>query len=328
MVKWKQYDIYLLLGSLFVFSCGIGLLHIGKKDKQEPTIKTLLDVENISSQSNNFLDESSQFIQNLSSQELIQYLRPFLASRSIEKIVDELKGIPADRMVPIARLLTTQNNIPLLPLDKKELLQEIAALYTDEQQQALILDLFLENKELLKGKSLFVIAAEVPVKNTLPVLINWYNKVKSRKDVPEDLRTLITNAYQHAIDENKVELFSRLQKYIPLQEDQATQLLWRTVEENKSPEFIALLKAAQANLDSIKDKKTPLIEAVLNQNYKLVDALLTAETKVNFVPDDVTGSALQNLLRRTTTFEREKSYNKIRANIQIEELLRNYGARE
>lgn len=331
MVKWKQYDIYLLLASLFVFSCGLGLLHVGKKDKQAAAIKTLVDAQTDGAieKKSEYADDSISFILTLNNEELIKYLRPFLASRSVEKIVSELKGISSERILPIVRLLITHANIPLLLLDKKELLLEVAALYSKQEEQEAILKLLLENKELQKGRSLLAVAAELEMfEKTIPVLINWYNKVKNNKDASDFIRTLIMDAYTYAIDEDKVNLFARLQKFVPLQKNEATELLWRVVQKNRSSEFIPLIKAAQADFDAIKNQKTPLIEAVLNQNYALVESILKAGAKVNLVPHDETGSALQNVLRKTTVFEQEKNDEKIKNNIQIEELLRHYGARE
>lgn len=302
-LKLKQYDIFLLLGSLFLLSYGLSLWHTEKTPAL--TLATSVDT---AQQAHNILN-------TLKNTEIIDYLKPFTLSRSVEKIVATMEGLSAQKAAEIARLLIT-NTPSLQVLDKKELLLGLMLLYKTRQEQELFLNLFLQESKMAEGVPLLVVASQGRLQKAIPTILQWQKQVvSSASAVPDFIKNLVANAFKHAVATNDLDLFTKLKNAgLTLEQSFANELLFDVVKENKNNQFVAALVAMGANVNAVLDKKTPLIIATLGNNINLVNVLLAAGADVNQIPDDATGSALQNAL--------------VLKYVDVELLLREHGARE
>ena len=306
-MKLKEYDIFLLLGSLFIFSCGIGLWHDGKTIHQTRVPLALsVDV--------NAVPENS--LQTMEMSNVLRYLQPLTSSRSVEKIIETMKGLTAKRAVDIAHVLINDAKGSLRLIDKKELLLGLALLYPEAADQDLILNLYVQDAQLHSGKPLLVIAAQELYRADVPIILAWAQRMQTTLPVvPQVIKRIVADAFSYAIKHNDTKLFARLvQAGVELDAPLATALLWQVVDKTKDAAVVPLLVAAGANLNEVKNKKTPLIQAVMNGNKDAVEALAKAGADVNLMPDKAVGTALQNAL--------------ITRNVAIELILRNYNARE
>lgn len=322
-MKWKQYDIFLLLGCLFIFSCGISWLQLGKKG-QAITMQTLVDAAQlVVSQKNN---GNETILSSLTDNEILIYLKALIASRSVEKIVSNLNGLSLDKVLRIYDLIVKQKSSPLLPIDKKELLILLAATFLDRTDQDAILQYYLAHDVLHTDGPLLVTAAHLDGhKILIPMVYGWYQRALNQ----EDFQKIVDHTYLHAIQKDEINLFKRLlEDRIPLSADLATRLLWEVVNAKKNPSFVRLLADYKADLDAIENGFTPLIRAATMNNYPMVEALLKAGANPNVIADDAIGSALQSVMRLVLDKSKKGHDKAISRLIEIELLLRHFGARE
>lgn len=323
-MKWKQYDIFLLLGCLFLFSCGIGWFHVGKKG-QQISLQTLVDVaQTVINQQSRGQDT---ILSELSDEEILIYLKVLIASRSVEKIVDNLKGLPVEKALHIYTMIAQQGSSALLSWDRKELLVLLAASYIDQAEQDAVLSASERLAELQKDGPLLVTAAHLDDYRTLiPLVYGWYK----RTHTPSQVEEMTAKTYEHVIAKNASDHFKRLVEYgVPITQKMATRLVHYVVDNKKDAQFITLLSAFNPDWNNHgPDGVTPLIKASRDSNYSLVDALLKAGVDPNFRANDLIGSALQNVMRLVLNKDSKKDVYEIRKLIEIELLLRSYGAFE
>lgn len=284
-MKLKQYDIVLLLSSLVIFSCGIGVWQNGKsKVASRIPISYAVDIAGA----------AQNALADMTDEEIVDFLRPLGLSRSVEKMADTLKGIPAERAVRIARLLINDQKIGLRKLDKKELILALAIAFNETLDQDMLFDIYLSEPSLHIGRPFLVIALADYYRVHLPLILEWVNRMNKRTPAPTPTKTMIYDSYQYAIDHNDAQMFALLVKQgVPLDSSAATRLLWHLVEQKKTAALIPILVAAGADVNHVQHKKTPLIQAVQNASEQMVQELITAGADVNKAPDKSVGTPLQ-----------------------------------
>lgn len=284
-MKLKQYDIVLLLSSLVVFSCGIGVWQSGKsKSSYRAPLSLAVDIAGT----------AQNALEDMTDEEIVTFVRPLGLSRSIEKIADTLKGIPADRAQKIAQLLIKDPHIALRTLDKKELILALAVSFSNPSDQDKLLDLYLGDPLLHTGRPLLVIATADYYRAHLPLILEWIDRMSKRTPTPTPIKTMIYDSYAYAVDHNDTHMFALLVKDgVPLDAADATDLLWHLVEQKKTAALIPILVSAGADINQVKNKSTPLIQAIKNGGEDTVQALVTAGADVNKAPDKTVGTPLQ-----------------------------------
>lgn len=238
-------------------------------------------------------------------------LQHLIASRSVGTIVQMLQGVSAERSLSLAHMILASKNTALTREDKAQILLGLVQNNsTDIKKQYLLLDMLKQFRDLKKDKPILISAIHSEYAGAIPVILAWM------KDRNLD-ELSIFNAYNYAINKNDVAGFAKLGGYgVSITQTQATQLLQHVVTQKGLPEFIPLLVDLEANIDVASHGKTLLMQAVLQNNSSLVEALLKAgaHKNINKIIDPKVGSALQLAI--------EKSYT------DIDIMLRNYGARE
>lgn len=323
-MKWKQYDILLLLGCLFIFSCGIGWFHVGKRT-QSMSLQTLIDIAQVTSEQQG--DALRTNLETLTDTEIIMYLKVLIASRSVEKIVDTLIDIPIDRAIKIFKLIVEQPSTALLPWDKKELLVLLASTYKNQKDQDALLRLSQEMPLLQADGPLLITSAHLDDHKTLiPLVYNWYKRTATAQEVEHT----IARAYHHSIKKNAPELFIRMaQSGVPISTQLATDLVHQVVTSNTNPVFISLIAPFKPDWNGVNaQKRTPLIEASMKAQYEMVQALLQVGVDPNWMPDPLIGTALQNVMKLILSKDSSKDAADIKKLVDVELLLRNNGARE
>ncbi|HSW73785.1 MAG TPA: ankyrin repeat domain-containing protein [Candidatus Limnocylindria bacterium] len=346
MMKRERSGISLLLGLLLAFSMAVGLVHSVKTSGVVPekvveaaqitatsaepapspsfTVPELPAVPQPQAPSPASAQPTAGGLATVSVDEAIEILKPLLSAQGIQKAVDVMRDIPAS--VAVSLLQKILHNKLVSPDKVLQVLAGVALHYANPQEQAVIFDLLLHEKDLLRGTApLYHVAQSSFVAAVAPFLA-WAQK---KQQLPQDqaavLRALAYDACAYAIKENDYKTLNALLKHgVSLSPDMATQLLWQAVAGSKKVKIAKLLIAHGAQVNHAKEGKTLLIKAIENHNLGLVKALMAAQADPNLIVLPAVGTALQVLL------ELQRSGGKAKAEklIKIEEFLRSHGARE
>ena len=276
---------------------------------------------------NQLVASEPTILATMSAPDIIMYLKPLTTSRSIPTLSESMRGLTAARSAEIIQILLDETASQLLPDDVKALILNVAVDYADVKDQDLILDLYLKNKYAQQSLPLFAVAAQLPRFNLIvPMLIRWQKNAHQADGLPADM---ILVAYEYAVKKDDPLIIKNLlQAGATVTPDQATRVLWQAVRENKNSNFITLLAKQAADVNSVENNMTPLVQATLNLNSQLVASLLQAGADINKSPADQTGTPLQNILVIGSRAAQEKRKDIAQKAVQLELFLREQGARE
>ena len=329
MKRQRYTEIIVILSSLFIVGGTISFLYDTKKEVNttQTNIDASVGVEN-TEQDNNLLlppppvmqveEQADQteavIVQDIN--HLRKYVNPLIAANNILEVAHIMRGNPADFIAKQAELLIDGKGILLRHESKVQLILALANNYDTLQEESTIFNIFLINKQFFidsKNSPILFVAASPLYAMVIPDLLAW---AKNSENIYAGLhKKIINDGLKYAITHNGVaQLNLMLENGAPVGPAKATELLWSVVSQNKSAQFIPLLKKCGANLEDVENKKTVLIQAIINNNKEMAQALLDAGASITTIPDSATGSPLQQALLNKRT--------------EIELLLRKRGARE
>ncbi len=315
-------EIIVVLSSLFVISGVISFLHGIKQETI--TTQTHIDTETGEQsllppppllQPQDMTDQTTTLVlDNINS--LKKYISPLIAANNIQQIAEIMKNNPVESVAIQAEQLIEDKENLLRHESKVQLVLALALNYDSLQERSALFNIFLINKQHFIDSSnmpILFVAASPLYAQIIPTLLAW---AKNNETVYAGLhKKIIDNALYYTIAKNNVDKFDLMvQNGVPVSSTMANELLWRVVTQNKSTLFIPLLKKCGADLEMVHSKKTVLIQAIMNDNKEMVQALLNAGARIDTIPDPATGSPLQQALLGKHT--------------AIELLLRKHGAKE
>lgn len=283
-VKNKRIDIILLLCVLLIFSCGISLLY------------------------------ADQSVSPIKDDEAIKSIQAFDVSHSVKTMGNFIGKLPfAQELRILAKILNGQTSA-LSPEEKVELSLELVIKRSAVQEQKMLLDTLMNYAGVLKTPLLYIAIDKQQIK-AVPIIVQYF------RNNPAQLQENSYNALLHSIKQNNLKNFAQLVAALGgISKDMATRLLWDLLPENKDAQFIPVLVAQKADLNSAKDGKTPLIAAVDSGNVEMVQMLLDQGALPNKFADPAIGTPLQRELHKDSKVKGKNS--------TIELLLREHGARE
>jgi len=277
-MKQKRSDVLFLLSILGLLSLSIGLLHGGKKNDQttKPAMAMLIDA-----------------IEDLSTKEVRRLIDPLIFSHSIYSAAQALAPVPPVVLQDLMHELLAKPNP--LTRDEKFLLLILAAQHQkDKKDRYALYDMLLNYDELQKGQPVLALAARIEDPRVLGSLFGWMAYQKRRGDYTA-LKNWVRFGLKYLIQDNDFVAFKRLfEQRIRLGTDFTATLLARGIQENKDPRFIPLIisKGVKPNY-VLPSKRTFLMEAVIQNNQKMVQELLKLGADPNFIADPAVGSAIQ-----------------------------------
>ncbi len=259
--------------------------------------------------------ESTKTVVTKSNEALRTYIAPLIAANNVQDIADILKGNTIDKVAQLTDAIISDKKSLLGYTSKVQLILALALNYTSLAEQSMLFDIFLAHQQLFLAKSppiLFIAATDL-LDTAIPSLLGWA-KIKEA-EYPDLQNKIVKSALSYTVSNNSPDrLGHMIANGVPINSKQATELLWAVVMGNKKADFMPLLKECAANFDDIKNKSTPLIAAITNNNKELVQALLDNGASIGFMPSPDTGSPLQQAIVQKRT--------------DIELLLRSRGAKE
>ena len=287
-VKNKRSDIILLLCVLLVFSCGISLLYGDTSAGHSVTA--------------------------IQDDEVIRDIQPFDVSGSVKRMGNFIAQLPFAQQVRILEKILKGQTSSLSPEEKVELGLELIVKRSTPLEQKQLLDTIINYPGVLKVP-IFYIAADKNYLKVVPAIAQYF------KNNPAQLKENSYKALVHGIKQNNLKNFAQLIDALGgISKDTATRLVWDVLTENKDAQFIPVLVAQKADLNSANAGKTPLIEAVSANNVEMVQMLLDNGALPNKFVDPVIGTPLQ----RARDLQKQSNGK----DSTIELLLRAKGAKE
>ena len=284
----ERSDFSLLLFVVMLLSASIGLLHGFKFT---------------------MLTAATQNEAALSQQDMMDLIYPQLISGDMEKAAATLQQYDVPSQLKLALQIVKGNGISL-PDEPKILFLGALAQFAKSKTQREILFAMLLN--------------HFPKKPVLALITKHFPKI-ARSVIhyfPDD-RTIIAKdrklqlwkyaAIAYTLAQNDAQLLADLYTNgLRLTQKEASIVLDRVVQSDRSPEFVAtLVRQFDANTKRADDgKRTPLLKAVMANNKEMVRALLSVGADPNYVADEATGSPL--------------SYAVDKGLYEIQELLRSF----
>ncbi|MCL4229366.1 ankyrin repeat domain-containing protein [Candidatus Dependentiae bacterium] len=260
-------------------------------------------------------------------EKFLDYIQPFLQSRSVDRIVDLLISLPAREALKRARIIIEEQGHDLLREDELQLVAALADHYKkDQEAQGKFFELLLFDPVYYQNKSdeepFGYVIAYHGYAGLLPKLWEWASRfyvsgTSGKRPARELMGDFIQNALRRIVEKDEDELL----RAMPVAHDlfskqQATALLTYAAQLPRSAgKVIAWLKKQGADVNAIDNLgNTPLLYAVKNNNRALVQALLKEGADVNLMPSSEKGTALQ--LARSLQ------------HTELESLLRTHGAKD
>ncbi len=280
----KRSDIPLLLVVLLLFSISVGILHGRKNNKVQAKLL------------HGQASDNEFGLSKLPAEEIVGYFQPLIFARGIGALADTMQQFSMRTMYDVVQILLDDMQSPLTREDKLTLLFVLALYYYDSKKvQSRLFDFILQYQDLIEGSPLLLVAVQSHYAEVIPMLLAWSQHRQVHKIFAQGAQTLITQAFNTAIDENNLEIILTLYAYgVRISSEQASVLLWQVVNANKDIGFVPFLVKLGADVNYIADDKyTPLIRAVANNNKALVQVLLDEGADSTLFVDPEIGSARQ-----------------------------------
>ncbi|GEM_PF-7081534 len=309
-MKRVRNEIFWMLGVLVLLSWCIGFVHSN-------------GVQTAAMNSEN----KNSAIALIPSEKFLDYIQPYLQSRSVDRIIDLLISLPAREALKRARIIIEEQDHELLREDELQLIAALADHYKKDQEvQGKFFELLLFDPVYYQNKSDeepfgYVIAHQGHA-SILPKLWEWAGKfhvtdASGKRPARKLLGDFIQNALRRVVEKDEDALLHAMPTtHLSITKHQATAFLMHAAQLPRSVgRVIPWLKKQGANINAIDaNGNTPLMYAVKNNNRAFVQALLKEGVDVNLMPSLEKGTALQ--LARSL------------GNTELESLLRVHGARD
>lgn len=294
--KSNHKDIILLLCGLLIFSGGISLLY------------------GVSTQIPSTTAMEEQAVLPLEDKDIMRATQPFELTGSVSKIADTITQSPFAQQMRIFNQILKNPSSPLSPEEKVELGLELLEKRAANSEQKIILDTIISFPGVLKVPLLYI-AIEEKQEKTVPKIVRYYQNKK------EELQKHIYESLLYALKQDNLKTFARLIEAVGgISSQMATKLLWDILKEKKDAQYVPVVAAQKADINNVKDGKTPLIAAIDTDNVEMVQMLLDKGASPNKFVDPAVGNPLQRARMM------QKKLNGQNATIEL--LLRQHGAKE
>lgn len=254
----------------------------------------------------------------VSNQELLERMSAQLASRSVEQVASYIENnqIPLEQRVELLRIIIANDAYGFSHDDAVQLVLDVANTYAPgSQEQKRVFSLLLEYYDLLKKSHPLFIAVEHGYKAVILPLLAWAIKIApEHPEIKKDLEELKYRALLRAVNEENVKALRAMHAFESVSQEHANDLLWHIAQSGKSAFLLPELKKIGADIDQVRNKMTPLIQAVQKGNLDVVNELIALDVNLDKIADIEFGTALQRAIANR--------------NVDIERILRRAGARE
>jgi len=286
-MKFPKNDVVLLLGFLLLFCFGLSFLRhdhqdiflaVGDLEPGKDTDIPSFEKRMIQSSSVQKIEDSSlqrgvvdkkgrsilsqrrqENLADLSTQQLLSYMRPLFMTKSSSAIISFLQHIPAASVFRIVRAIVTDGNIYLPSRVKMRIIFAGAQRQRIPEKKFAFFNLFAQDKRLQKGaKPLLVKAVEAGYAHLVPDILSW-----SKKAHVEDIADQALFYAARHDDEDPEALRELYEAGVPINSAQASTLvheLITTCFEGFSIAF--LVETLGANPNHTKSGQTLLARAV------------------------------------------------------------------
>lgn len=294
--KSNHKDIILLLCGLLGFSGGISLLY--GVSTHIPSTNTLED----------------QGVVPLEDKDIVRAIQPFEQTGSVGKMADTIAQSPFDQQMRIFNQVLKNQSSVLGPEEKVELGLELLAKRVAAPEQKAVLGAIIAFPGVLKVPLLYI-AIEKKQEKTVPKIVRYYQNKEA------ELQKNIYESLLYALKQDNLKTFARLIEAVGgIPSQMATKLLWDILQEKKDAQYVPVVVAQKADINNVKEGKTPLITAIDTDNVEMVQMLLDKGALPNKFADPAIGTPLQRARAM------QKKLNGQNATIEL--LLRQHGAKE
>lgn len=254
--------------------------------------------------------------QEVSTQQLINDITPQLYLKSIDHIVSYIRRAPIafEQEVELLRdLIALSISYGFTNTDIASLLLGIAQAYPAySPEQEKIFDLLLTVPGLLYKINPLVITVKRGYALSFKSFDTWLSKHPELADMQ---KKYIRHVLLYAVQKNDVSMLHVINRDIKsLSAKEATFLLWYAVQQEQGFNVIPELVRLGADINFVHKGKTPLIQAVMNNDKLMVQVLIAQGADVNRIADLEIGSPLQQAIEQR--------------NLEIENILRAAGGHE
>lgn len=334
-MKFLKNDVVLLLGFLLLFCFGLSFLRNDsdyvlisasrpKLDKdyvhddfmdneQDHSIVTSCDIESIVVQSKKEMPQKGLFqekkLSDLSTDQLIHYMRPLFITKSAAAIISFLKHIPSASVFRIVHAVVSDNKIYLPPRVKLRIIFAAAQRQKTSKRRYPFFDLIAADKRLQKGaKPLLVKAVETGYAPLVPDILSWSKNV----NIGDIAKEALYYAVRHDDEDPEAlrELFEAGLYVDPLMASDLLVDLVSSCSEGYSVSFLVEQLYADPNYISIHGM--PLSMAISQNKTSMIIELLKAGANPKLSDEITKKSALQLAIEKGDVF--------------LEELLRDFKA--
>ena len=262
-------------------------------------------------------EESKQA--GLGNEQLLKDLSPLIQSRSVDHVAQYMMNsqVPFKQKIELISQIVGNNAYNFTRDDDVQLILNVAQYYpADSKEQEQLFDIFLIYPLLLKEGYPVMSAVKYHYDNAVLPLITWgHERAQDNPDLKQDLEDIKFRSVVRAVEQEDGDALRAIHNLSRgIDRDQATSLVWEIAHTGNPSSMLRVLNEVGANLNDVKEGKTPLIEAVIKRYRPVVQALIDAKIDINKIADPEIGSALQQ------SFEQK--------DVSIEQMLRDAGARE
>lgn len=298
-MKFLKNDVVLLLGFILLFGFGLSFLRhdhqdiffaVGDFDLGKDTDTSSFDKKMMQGASVQEPEESSlklgvvdkkdrstlsqrrqENLEDLSTQQLLSYMRPLFMTKSASAIISFLKHIPAASVFRIVRSIVKDCNVYLPPRVKMRIIFAGAQRQRVTEKKYEFFDLFVQNKRLQKGaKPLLVKAVEAGYAHLVPDILAW-----SKKANVEDIADQALFYAARHDDEDPEALRELYEAGVPINASQASKLLHELISNCREGFSVAfLVDTLGANPNQMESGQTLLAMATNDKKIAITFELL------------------------------------------------------
>lgn len=268
-----------LFAVLIIFIVSIGILH-GRKEAKIETEP---------------FDIPNQMVgfSSLSLDQVYNYLHTVVISRNLPLVGQIIAQFPEKMVKNLVQKIIESKKIALTSHELLNLLFTLMYYSSEKKIQSNLFDLVNQYPTIQKEPILLLLARST-YHDIVPEFLQWIKAQINITQKEELLEKYIIRPLKCAIDDNDLESLELLvTKKLRITSQQATQLLWYTIDKNKNTYFVPFFVQRGANVNYVDEKGVSLLmRAVKENNEAMVRALLEAGALVTLV-DNPTVDLLQ-----------------------------------
>jgi len=270
-----------LLSVLIIFSISIVILHGRKKSKIEAAQFDIVD---------NFAGLAS-----LSLDQIFDYLRTLIISRNIPLVGQVIAQFPDKIAKNLLQKIIESKEVPLTPHEALQLLFSLAYHFSEKKTIQFGLFDLLFIYPIMQEEPALLVLARSSYHDIIPEFMQWVKMQATVMQDKEFLARLINRTLEYAIDDNDLASLELLvTKKLRITPQQATHLLWYTIDKNKNTNFVPFFVQRGADVNYADPQgNSLLIGAVENNNEAMVRVLLETGAMADLVANPAVGTALQ-----------------------------------